>query len=124
MPFEETNFYKCYNIESWDSLKTANHLIGTWRWDSTKCPTLAFKRREAENYKLVFHPNSQLDIYKGNILHQKVSWYVEGENNTYNIHTKPQVDNVYGKIFTCNQNLVLYNSLLDGNDYYYTKTEE
>jgi len=120
-PYNEADLFDCYQQQSWDSTRIVKSLLGQWRWDSIKCPVIVTKSKGEVDYRLNFVSDSKLEIYQSDILTKTVNWFINGHDGIYNIHTEPSVDKVFGAVFICGDQMVFYNSWLDGCDYYYTK---
>jgi len=121
VPLKEEDYYDCHNMHQWDSLKVHNALLGSWIWDSTKCPTFGTKSMDENNYKLVFIGDSKLNVYKNSVLETEAWWSVKGTNNSFTIQTEPSIEKAFGIIFFCENKLVFVNSWVDGCDFFFKK---
>jgi hypothetical protein len=121
VPLIKTDFYECHDNQQWDSVKVCSALIGSWMWDSTKCPMSGENSLKENNYQMVFMGNSKLKVYKNNILETEAIWSIQGTNNKYALDTEPFVEKAYGSVFLCKNKLALVNSWVDGCDFFFEK---
>ena len=123
-PVSLANMLQCHSETFWDSISVHHALIGQWQWKFIRCywsPETA----NGEDYKTLtieIKENDSLEVKINNQITQSSSWSVTNLNNGYYaITTDPIVPQLSGKVLFCGDDLLFYDSYVDGCDNYFEK---
>ncbi len=127
-PYDMINLWETHHQTEWDSLSTANQLIGTWKWTYTFCCGESLNPQGqitlSENLFITFFEDATLQVTKSDVFIQESTWHIKSEDaDLFGLETNPPVSQLYGRILF-GENAVLFSaSYRDATDNYFTKTK-
>lgn len=117
-PYDLTKLWEVHHQTAWDSLSTANHLIGKWKWNYSFCCGLGSKGElftDDQNLIVNFYDNGKLEVLEKNISKQVSNWHLRIEDSDlYGIVATPQVIQLLGRMFITENGVLFDDAYRDG----------
>lgn len=127
-PYDILELWNTHRETEWDSLSTANHLVGTWELVYYVCcgegTTLTEENFEKDLFQVRFFEDGTLEVTEKDKVTQQSEWYVKSEGfGMYGIRVTPFVNQLFGQMVFGDNSVLFNNSILDGADNYFIKLD-
>ncbi len=123
-PITLDSILQCHGQMQLDSTAIRNRLIGKWQWTFIKCywdPEKA-NGEAYKNHSIEFKQNDSVEVKVNGQLTQKSSWKITKLNDGYyKLSVNPIVVLLPGKILFCGDQVLFYDSYVDGCDNYFKR---
>ncbi len=125
--FDLTEFWNEHHKVEWDSLSTAQNLLGTWDWVYIWCCPEASDMNGSvttdQGMQVNFRPNDLQVLHNGEVI-QTTDWEIEvRDGSLFGVKTTPNVVKLFGRILFKNDHVVFNGSYIDGADHYFRRAE-
>jgi hypothetical protein len=126
-PYDMGKIWEIHHQTTWDSLSTANHLVGKWKWNYSFCcgegwPNETFTNDK--NFIIQFFDDGTLEVFENNISQKKSTWYPALEDgHLYGIVVNPTIIQLYGRILFDENGVLFDDAYRDGANNYYIRVE-
>lgn len=123
--YDITEMWEAHHSSQWDSLSTANQLIGVWKliyYDCEICNDPNEQQKAGENLIVKFYPDGTLELFQDDALKQQSTWFVKIKDVAlYGLVVDPPLPQLYGRILFNEDKVLFNNSYIDGGDNFFTK---
>lgn len=123
-PIALDSILTCYKQRKPDSADIRNSLLGKWQWTFIKCYWNP-ENANSEDYKthsIEFKQNDSVEVKVNGQLTQKSSWKLTKLNDGYyKLSMNPIVVLLPGKVLFCGDQVLFYDSYVDGCDNYFKR---
>lgn len=123
-PISQSDMWDCHSGMTWDSLKTANALIGEWEWEYISCFSGLANDSESKGLTIEFKSDNTLDVKQDGETTQISTWeVVERSTGFFKVDVAPSVNQLNGLILFCDERIEFQSSESDGCDDYFKRKE-
>ena len=117
------DFFTCTKLQNLDSSTVGNKIIGAWLLTKQKCYWANETNLLIYNTKVTFNTDRTYFIKTNNIITVHGNWNLVPINvNNWSLNLTTQNEYLYGCILFCNNQLMFYNSYIDGCDNLFYKS--
>ena len=123
-PISIDSMLRCHNFVNADSSSIRNALITKWQWKFISCYWKP-ENANSEDFKTLtieFKQNDSLEVRINNVTTQKSSWYLKRlADGFYKLISSSFIPQLSGKVLVCGDQLLFYDTYVDGCDNYFKK---
>lgn len=126
-PYDMGKIWEFHHQTEWDSISTANHLVGKWKWNYSFCCGEGTQNEiftDDQNVVIEFRNDGTLEVLEKNNLTQKSDWHLRIEDaNLFGIVANPSVIQLYGRILFTENGVLFDDAYRDGANNYFIRVE-
>ena len=120
---QDNIFINCNKLQNLDSLTVGNKLLGTWLYTKKKCFDGSLTSTISQNIKVVFKTNRTYTVITNGTLVLTRNWSLKPVDITlWGLTLLDPDEYLNGGILFCGENLLFYNSFIDGCDNLFIKS--
>ena len=116
------SFSQCNKAQNLDSSAITAKLIGSWTWATQSCFWANKSKSAYRNTKVIFKSNHTFSVNKSSNTLSQGTWKVRRVGgNSWGLDLSSPSELLYGRILFCDNQVLFYNSDLDGCDNLFNK---
>lgn len=117
------DLWKCQEEQNAHSSQIVQNIEGTWVWQKVYCGWDTITTSADKQVVINFNDGGRYRVFENSTVSSEGEWTLvkEQQDGWWRIETEKPSTYVNGLILLCNDELVFYNSYVDGCDYYFTR---
>ncbi len=116
--------WQCNNVQQLDSAAIIVKIAGSWKWTKQDCFWTSKTTKADKDTKATFNPNGSFTVTENSSIITQGNWGIKriDNNNSWGLNLSSASTYLYGLILFCDNQLLFNNSVVDGCDNLFEKT--
>lgn len=116
-------YWQCHHAQNFDSAAISNKLVGSWKWKKRYCSWTDKTEAANKNINLNLTAGGTYALRENSTVLKQGNWEIFKLNgNSWSIRLTPYTDYTNGEVLFCGDELLIYDSPLDGCDDLFKRT--
>jgi len=125
-PYDYGTIWKCNQKNKWDLESTQNAIIGRWEWKYIRCCGESSDPYENntkfKGLKIEFKNDGTGSLTENNVV-EEFTWEIGTSHLLYGFTTEPFLSQLNGQLLFCDDIMMCNNSVVDGADNFFKKSD-
>jgi hypothetical protein len=115
--------WHCNNAQQLDSAAIIVKITGSWKWTKQSCFWTSKTTKADKDTKVTFNPNASFTVTENSSIITQGNWGIKRiDNNNWGLNLSSASTYLYGLILFCDNQLLFNDSIIDGCDNLFEKT--
>lgn len=127
IPIDYDRFFDCKNSQVWDSSEIAGQLVGSWKLTAMYCFWTGVKNTDTMDVEVKFESSGNFILKNNGSIRAEGSWSITnpsaGDPTYYELNLSEGDGLLRGVILSCTDQILFYNSNIDGCDKVYNRIQ-